>query len=351
MAKVSVVVPVYKVELTLRKCIDSVINQSFTDLEIILIDDGSPDHCGQICDEYLVKDDRIKVIHKKNEGLSRARNDGIKMASGEWILFVDSDDWLQEDYVEKLYSSDLDKYSVPICGATTECPTGQWKKRFGVKGAVEITDTEMLKIVQANSLSLRYNPIKNAIKIDLIGPPWNKLYNRLLIEEKSVFFDESLEVAEDSYFNLCYLEWVNKIIVVDSYGYNYCYNSGGITKKFDERRLMKDNGFFKRIGEFAKESSNVYLKEFAYGSVSYAFILNLYRYYFASNNPYSIKKKIEILRNTLNEDQYQEAFEKFNCEAFSHRMNIVIRQAKKKRSIIIMVLFYLNKIRKQIKGC
>ena len=101
--KISVVIPIYKVEKYLKKCINSITNQTYKNLEIILVDDGSPDKCPQICDEYSQKDSRIKVIHKKNGGLSDARNVGLKEATGKWIAFIDSDDFVSDDYIEYLY--------------------------------------------------------------------------------------------------------------------------------------------------------------------------------------------------------------------------------------------------------
>ena len=101
---ISIIVPIYNVEKYIKKCIDSIINQTYTNLEIILVDDGSPDNCGKICDKYKEKDDRIKVIHKKNGGLSDARNAGIDIATGEYITFIDSDDYVAENYIEVLYN-------------------------------------------------------------------------------------------------------------------------------------------------------------------------------------------------------------------------------------------------------
>ena len=101
---ISVIVPIYKVEKYLDKCVESIINQTYSKIEIILVDDGSPDRCGQMCDEYAIKDNRIKVIHKKNGGLSDARNVAIDIAAGEWITFVDSDDYITDDYIETLYN-------------------------------------------------------------------------------------------------------------------------------------------------------------------------------------------------------------------------------------------------------
>lgn len=110
-AKISVIIPVYKVEPYLRQCLDSVVNQTYKNLEIILIDDGSPDNCGKICDEYAERDERIVVIHKKNEGLPAARNDGIAISTGYWITFVDSDDWCETDYYENIIKRIQDNMS------------------------------------------------------------------------------------------------------------------------------------------------------------------------------------------------------------------------------------------------
>lgn len=100
---ISIIVPCYNVEAYLHKCVDSLIEQTYKNIEIILVDDGSPDNCGKICDEYALKDSRIKTIHKTNGGLSDARNTAINKAAGEWIVFVDSDDYVSDDYVETLY--------------------------------------------------------------------------------------------------------------------------------------------------------------------------------------------------------------------------------------------------------
>lgn len=101
--EISVIVPVYKVEKDLNKCIDSILLQTFKDFELILVDDGSPDKCGEICDKYEYEDNRIKVIHKENGGVSSARNAGIDIARGKYINFVDSDDWIERESLEVLY--------------------------------------------------------------------------------------------------------------------------------------------------------------------------------------------------------------------------------------------------------
>ncbi len=114
---ISVIVPVYKTEPYLAKCLDSIVNQTYANLEIILIDDGSPDRCGNICDQYAARDTRIKVIHQQNEGLSAARNAGLKTSSGQYIGFVDSDDWIDADMFETLYGGILQyEAQIATCG-------------------------------------------------------------------------------------------------------------------------------------------------------------------------------------------------------------------------------------------
>ena len=111
--KVSIIVPIYKVEKYLNRCIDSILNQTYKNIEVILVDDGSPDRCGAICDNYSKIDKRIKVIHKKNEGLAEARNAGIKIATGEYISFVDSDDFINKNMYKVLYENAI-KYDADI---------------------------------------------------------------------------------------------------------------------------------------------------------------------------------------------------------------------------------------------
>ena len=111
MPNVSIIIPIYNVEQYLRRCVDSVLQQTLENIEIILVDDGSPDNCPLICDQYKAQDNRVKVVHKKNGGLSSARNAGLKIATGEYILFLDSDDWIEPETAEELVSI-AEKYRV-----------------------------------------------------------------------------------------------------------------------------------------------------------------------------------------------------------------------------------------------
>ena len=120
MSKISVIVPVYKVEPYIRKCVDSILGQTFSDIQVILVDDGSPDQCGKICDEYAKQDSRVHVIHQENKGVSAARNAGISLAKGEYIMLVDSDDFITENMLEKMHDCIAESGSdIVICGINT----------------------------------------------------------------------------------------------------------------------------------------------------------------------------------------------------------------------------------------
>ena len=168
MPEISVIVPVYKVETYLNSCVDSILNQSFSDLELILVDDGSPDNCGAICDEYAGKDSRVRVIHQENQGLSCARNRGIDAARGRFLCFVDSDDLVAPDYCRMLYElltgSDAD---FSVCGVC-RFPDGEVPAPVDAEDPGKITGREFLRMQLQQQSEFGV---------------WNKLYRRELFEK------------------------------------------------------------------------------------------------------------------------------------------------------------------------
>jgi glycosyltransferase involved in cell wall biosynthesis len=162
---VSVVVPVYNVEKYLPECVDSIISQSYANLEIILVDDGSPDNCPALCDEYAEKDKRVQVIHKKNGGLSDARNAGIKKATGKYICFIDSDDYVAKTFIEKLYEAlDKNNANMSVCGYKCVYSDGTMKIDERPKEAVLGEDDYWLKV--------------NPDMFTTFVVAWNKLYKK-----------------------------------------------------------------------------------------------------------------------------------------------------------------------------
>ncbi|MBR6253598.1 MAG: glycosyltransferase [Clostridia bacterium] len=210
---ISVVVPIYKVEDYIHKCLDSIINQTYKNLEIILVDDGSPDNCPLICDEYAKKDSRIKVIHKKNGGLSDARNSGIRLAKGQYIGFVDSDDYLDLDMFEYLYTL-LNKYNADIstCGYRD---VGIIENDGIVPNIeTELDRTEALKLLATNGLLKDY--------------AWNKLYKLNLFLDNRIEYPSG-KVMEDIATTYKLIEKSNKVVLGNRCLYNYLRRSGSIT--------------------------------------------------------------------------------------------------------------------------
>lgn len=209
---ISVIVPVYKVEAYLSKCIDSIINQTHKNLEIILVDDGSPDNCGTICDEYAKKDNRIKVIHKTNGGLSDARNAGLRIATGEWITFVDSDDWLENNALEQMLNLAHIENADLIIGST--------QKINDIDNSIIWMDTSDTTCKIMNSTDAICDFFLNGCA------SWARLYKANI--HKDVFFPVN-EINEDEAIVLTILEKCTKIIRTSKIIYNYRFRPESIT--------------------------------------------------------------------------------------------------------------------------
>lgn len=185
--EVSIIVPVYKVEPYLRRCVESILAQTFTDFELILVDDGSPDNCGKICDELASKDKRIHVIHKPNGGLSSARNAGLDVCSGKYILFCDSDDTVEPDWCELLYK------------AVTANPD-----RFIVCNVERIRGDAKREKRDPKSHAIEECTYFELYKKGVSPYAWNKIYSKAKIDELGLRFDESVIYAEDVPFTTAY---------------------------------------------------------------------------------------------------------------------------------------------------
>lgn len=227
---VTVVIPVYNVEQYLRRCVDSLLVQDYTSLEIILVDDGSPDHSGQICDEYAAKYDNISVIHKPNGGLSSARKAGWKTATGDMIVFVDSDDYVAPDYIRKLTEPFADEdVQLSICSYATQ-----------MDGKIIPSDLPYTRPVIENEeiVSSYILPIIGLITqkgaLNLPGFVPIRMYRRELFEDGD-FVSEREYFTEDVVMNILYGGRITgRIAVVNEPLYFYCVNPGSLTLRYRE---------------------------------------------------------------------------------------------------------------------
>lgn len=214
MPRFSIIIPVYNAEKYLDRCISSVIKQTYRNCEIILINDGSKDHSGTICDEYARKDNRIKVVHQENAGVSTARNIGLKNAVGEYIIFVDCDDWLQTNMFQKL-NNIIERENV-------DCII------YNLKGIIKNRFVPEKKLI---------NSIIKLIKTETINSPCNKVYRRDIIEQYNIKFDKKIEIGEDLLFNIVYISKIKNIYLFNNKLYNYTkVNNNSLTKKYKENK-------------------------------------------------------------------------------------------------------------------
>lgn len=248
--KVSVIIPVYNVDQYLSKCITSVINQEFDDVEIILVDDGSTDSSSKICDEFSSKYENITTIHKNNGGLSDARNVGVKQAMGEYITFIDSDDWLYPGALQYLVML-IEKYNADFVMA----------KNSRVKSAN--LSTENISLWTRKEFLERFFKLNTQVNVQYA---WAKLYRKELI--KDIKFPVGL-ISEDVPFTFQVALISNKIVYSSKVIYHYFYNSSSITtKKFSEQRLDLLR-VWDLVVKYAEKSKNKWIIENA--------LLNRYR--------------------------------------------------------------------------
>lgn len=212
--EISVIVPVYNTGKYLRRCVDSILAQTYTDFELLLIDDGSTDGSGAICDEYAAFDSRVCVFHKPNGGVSSARNLGLDHARGEWIAFVDSDDWIEPEYLACLFSN-INGADLSICD-------------FRIKGSSEIWPDKIASgFIHTEELANFY---ADTFPYCYLTAPWIKLFRKSIIDSHNIRFNERISTIEDTIFVLEYLRWVESISCTDKKLYNYWRQDAGLSQ-------------------------------------------------------------------------------------------------------------------------
>lgn len=221
---ITVILPVYNVEAYLRTCLDSLLQQSVRDYEILLIDDGSKDSSGLICDEYARQYDRIRVVHKPNGGPGSARNAGLELARGEYIVFCDPDDWVAPDFLQQFLDTGMDHTTMPF--------TGILQHREGKAD----------RALRAPVMEVRGSDCPQAIaalrRCDMLGFAVNKLLVKRIIDENKIRFDDGLRYREDEMFMLEYVRHVSRIVVNEKTSYHYRVLGSGLSKKRKPAELI-----------------------------------------------------------------------------------------------------------------
>lgn len=222
MPKISIVIPVYNSAKYLRECLDSICSQSFEDWEIVAVDDGSPDESPVILDDYAARDKRIRVLHKANGGVSAARNDGLEAASGEFVLFVDSDDWLSDGALQRYWDeAERTGADVVIADHFSIWEDGRCKRFKFFSQNFESRERGLLEKIQLTMLYGSYSPYYSESCGYLFGALWTKLFRRRILTENGVCFSTNISLFEDGLFGLTAFEFAKSVAYIQEPLYNY----------------------------------------------------------------------------------------------------------------------------------
>jgi len=344
----SIIVPVYKVPYNLlHRSIQSVITQSYKNIEIILIDDGSPDECGKICDEYAQKDNRIKVIHQQNGGLSVVRNVGVEAATGEWVSFVDGDDFIETDTYEEVYKL-VKKYDAEADVISWD---GYADFDNGISRPINFFKDEEFLIKDKNDM------------IDLILPKyhtasfryvvyevtWARVYRRQMLKENGIINIPGLARAQDLIFNLEVLEYAKGLAYTKRHLYHYVMQAEAATKKYDENITKKMVHFSNALKEYVAKYHN---QQQEFYQRAYVKIMPKIVECFAQKYvPYSEKNgtlsTLKVVSEELDEPVFREAVEKMDGTGNIWKMKVFQFLLKNKLYYPLFLVCKLNLKRKE----
>lgn len=326
MELISVIVPVYNVEQYLLRCVDSIRKQTYHNLEIILIDDGSPDQCPQLCETIRQTDARVKVVHKENGGLGFARNSGLDVATGTYVTFVDSDDWISEEHVENLYRAAREAQADAVIGSHTG---------VSAKGTEEIHPIRMPQKLYEGSV------IIEEIVLPLIGADADypqdvrlnssscmNLYRMEVIRANHLRFrSEKVAVAEDMYFNIDFFCHANRITAVNETGYYYFENTASISRKYDPKRFDRTVNFYRTIQQ---QLAQYGLEDRVSHRAERSFLMKIrvaIRHIVLSDLPR--RQKIQEIRQILNHDLVKEVLGRYPVEAYIPAMRTLTKAMRR----------------------
>ncbi|MCR5636950.1 MAG: glycosyltransferase [Clostridiales bacterium] len=322
MPLISVIVPVYNAEKTLEYCIRSILEQTFEDFELLLIDDGSKDRSAEICDAFAEKDNRITVIRKENGGVSSARNTGIKNASGKYICFADSDDYISNKYLQALIDA-KNKYSNSDniwCGFQTvdgyDNPRINHTAIFDDNVPVSVLSRDRIMTIHEKWLD---------------SGPYCKLYSKSIIEDNNLLFPQDLSLGEDLVFNFEYLDRTNgKIVIINQPLYNYVFCNGSLSNRYYSNMFE----IYKRINSVMHSCVKKWNCDAS--EVSKLYNACFFKYEVVLRNTFckesKIKNKVKYNKEILKSEEFTTAFENSNCYihpiyrfAYKHRLSLVLR--------------------------
>jgi glycosyltransferase involved in cell wall biosynthesis len=339
--KVSVIVPVYNVENYLEQCLSSIVRQSYKDLEIILVDDGSIDDSSAICDRYAIKDKRIRVIHKQNGGLMSAWKTGLNLSTGNYIGFVDSDDWIDDNMYECLIENALrHNADIVVCQLIQENKKQNSHTKESLCLQPGIYDKYRIKnelisgiINDGRFLGRKLSP--NRV---------TKLFKREILEQNKYLFDHKISFGEDLITSFaCVLDATKIVIMEDFFPYHYRYNNQSITRKYDQKLIDKINLLNNKLQEIANKKGIKINEQIANDYISLALLCIESEILYS---PFPFKYKIEKIKRICKSDLFVSSLKNGMIHKFSIKYKFFLFLIKKNMYISLYlvrkIIIYLN---------
>ncbi|MGD6831881.1 glycosyltransferase family 2 protein [Sutcliffiella halmapala] len=341
MPKISIIVPVYNTEKYLRQCFDSLINQTFRDIEIIAVNDGSQDGSIEILNKYKEKDKRIVVLDLENQGPSGARNSGLEEAKGEFVMFVDSDDWMNLDTCEKVYyeAKINDADTVLFC-YTSESSSGSVEKYLFENEKKTFNEQEVFDELFCGVLGLKGEKLKNPKKLDALVSVWAKLYKTKIIKENNLsYIDLKLVPSECQLFNLQYMEHSKRVVYLNECLYHYRRNNvTSFTKGYREDLFKKWLYWIDYVNEYLEKNIN---NESVYDAYYSRICFSVIPLSGNSMKQKTFKKTYTELRKILNNAHYKEAYNKFDYKKLPIHWKVYFLLAKYR---IVLGFYGMSKV-------
>lgn len=336
--KISVIVPCYNVEQYLDRCMSSILNQTLKNIEIIMIDDGSPDRCPKMCDNYSKLDHRVKVIHKKNGGLGYARNSGIEIAKGEYLAFVDSDDFIELDMYEKLYSEAIKNDADIIFSNCKFYKKGVSEVRYDVYHDEKFVGDEVKQFLLDYIAPLpEYNhDVKYMMSV------WHAIYRSSVVCNHSIrFMSERNVVSEDILFNIDVLMQSNCVLYLKDALYNYCLNPQSLAQNIS---ILKNDKFYFLYE--CIENRIKFLKDFNYKLHLQRFIIFSLRNILITDYKYCINKNIEWksqIKRRLNSAFYVQVLTEYPINKMPFKFRLFYSLIRSKNIFLLRIMFAFYK--------
>ena len=357
MDKVSIIVPIYNVEKYLGVLLDSIAAQTYGNIEAVLVDDGSPDGSGAICDRYAASDDRFRVIHKKNEGVGAARNDGFATADGKWVIFCDSDDWLETDAIENLVKAaeesdaDISFGDANLVYGSNVISNPLYSKSF----VAEDRETIDKLIAAVFSRGYCFDPPAEGPGNGGYGGPWNKLVKRSLMTDNGILFDTRVKGNFDdilfiahTFANAGRIAYINRPV----YNYRQILDSIAHSTAYKEGILDINRAIFNSWDEFME----AYGKDGRYMGPYYANVIrrlksSLGPYFFNPDNPKSLKAQLSELKGLIASEPYASAIAGAEPDKLHNNYDRLICSAARSGSAMKIYLTYkASKVAKSIRA-